>query len=49
MNTKDKEIDRLKMQLKKLAEIEESIKTFGFLTWEEKEQKQEILKEYLNY
>ena len=36
------------LQLKKLAEIEQSYKTFGVLTFEEQQEKNEILNQYLN-
>ena len=35
-------------QLQKLAEIEQSYKTFGVLTFEEQQEKNEILNQYLN-
>lgn len=34
-------------QLSKLAEIEESFKTFGFLSYDEQTEKNEILNQYL--
>ncbi len=34
-------------QLSKLAEIEETLKTFGFLTYDEQTQKDEILNQYI--
>ena len=34
-------------QLNKLAEIEESFKTFGFLSYEEQSEKNEILNQYV--
>jgi len=34
-------------QLNKLAEIEESFKTFGFLSYEEQQEKNEILNQYV--
>jgi len=35
------------VQLKKLAEIEETLKTFGYFTYEEQQEKNEILNQYL--
>jgi cell division septum initiation protein DivIVA len=37
----------MKEQLQKLAQFEESIRTFGFLSYEEQTEKNEILKQYL--
>jgi len=46
MNEKDKEIELLKEKLIKLAEIEQSFRTFGFLSYDEQTEKNEILKQY---
>jgi len=46
MSDKDKEIESLKAKLIKLAEIEQSLRTFGFLSYDEQTQKNEILKQY---
>jgi len=41
------ELDILRLQLEKLAEIEQCISVFGTLTYEQLKEKQEILNQYI--